>query len=187
MPTLVFFLEEPSAQDALEGILPRILPDSISVQYLVFEGKQDLERRMGKRMRAWLKPDTRFVVLRDQDSGDCRKIKSNLAQLCRDAGKPDTLIRIACRELESWFVGDLAAVSRAFELPKLSEQQRKAIYRDPDVLANPVAELRKYIPTYQKRDGARRIGEHLNVDNNCSRSYAAFVSAVQRLAWVGER
>ena len=117
MSTLVFLLEEPSAQDALEGILPRILPDDIDVQYLVFEGKQDLERRMGRRMRAWLHPDTRFIVLRDQDSGDCRTIKSNLARLCREAGKPDTLVRIACRELESWFVGDLAAILLDLDRP----------------------------------------------------------------------
>ena len=181
MSTLVFLLEEPSAQDALEGILPRILPGDIDVQYLVFEGKQDLERRMGRRMRAWLQPDTRFIVLRDQDNGDCRTIKSNLVKLCRDAGKPDTLIRIACRELESWFVGDLAAVSKAFSLPKLSEQQRKAIYRDPDVLANPVSELRKFIPTYQKRDGARRIGPYLSVEKNCSHSFMVFVDAVRGL------
>lgn len=128
MSTLVFLLEEPSAQDALEGILPRILPNGVNVQYLVFEGKQDLERRMGKRMRAWLLSDTRFIVLRDQDSGDCRTIKSDLAKLCRDAGKPDTLVRIACRELESWFVGDLAAVSRAFSLlNRLMEANRAAL------------------------------------------------------------
>lgn len=181
MSTLVFLLEEPSAQDALEGILPRILPNGVNVQYLVFEGKQDLERRMGRRMRAWLQPDARFIVLRDQDSGDCRKIKSNLTRLCREAGKPDALVRIACRELESWFVGDLAAVSKAFLLPKLPEQQRKAIYRDPDALVNPVSELRKFIPTYQKRDGARRIGSHLSVEENCSRSFVVFVDGVRGL------
>lgn len=57
MSMLVFLLEEPSAQDALEGILPRFLPNDIQVQYLVFEGKQDLERRMGKRMRGWLQAE----------------------------------------------------------------------------------------------------------------------------------
>lgn len=181
MPTLVFLLEEPSAQDALEGILPRILSDRLRVQYLVFEGKQDLERRMGRRMRAWLQPHTRFIVLRDQDSGDCQKIKSHLVKLCHDAGRPDAIVRIACRELESWFVGDLAAVSHAFSLPKLSEHQRKAIYRDPDLLANPVSQLRKFIPTYQKRDGARRIGPHLSLEKNCSHSFAVFIKAVREL------
>jgi hypothetical protein len=39
---LVLLLEEPSARDLLEGLLPRLLPEEVHVQYLVFEGKQDL-------------------------------------------------------------------------------------------------------------------------------------------------
>jgi hypothetical protein len=110
MKTLVFLLEEPSAQDALQGFLPSILPPDVSVEYLVFEGKQDLEKRMVRRMRGWLKPNSVFVVLRDQDSADCRIIKQNLSGLCREAGKPDATVRIACRALESWFIGDWASV-----------------------------------------------------------------------------
>jgi len=179
--TLVFLLEEPSAQDALQGFLPSILPQNVSVEYLVFEGKQDLEKRMVRRMRGWLKPDSAFVVLRDQDSGDCCIIKQNLSNLCREAGKPDAIVRIACRSLESWFLGDWASVGIAFGEPGLGKLQRKAIYQDPDRLVNPVSELRKAMPTYQKRDGARRIGPHLNHARNRSRSFQVFVEAVQRL------
>lgn len=181
MRTLVFLLEEPSAQDALQGFLPSILPPNVSVDYLVFEGKQDLEKRMVRRMRGWLKPDSVFVVLRDQDSGDCRIIKQNLCSLCHDAGKPGAIVRIACRALESWFLGDWASVGMAFTDPRLEKLQRKAIYQDPDRLVNPVSELRKAIPTYQKRDGARRIGPHLSHAHNRSRSFKVFVEAVQRL------
>ena len=87
MRSLVFLLEEPSAQDALEGFLPHILPDEVSVEYLVFEGNQDLEKRMIKILRGWLQPDTRFIVLRDQDSGDCAVIKEGLLTRCREAGR----------------------------------------------------------------------------------------------------
>ena len=62
MRTLVFMLEEPSAQDALQGFLPFILPAGIQVEYMVFEGKQDLEKRIGRRIRAWLRPDTSLPV-----------------------------------------------------------------------------------------------------------------------------
>jgi hypothetical protein len=48
--TIVFLLEEPSAQDALQGFLPSVLPPEVSVEYLVFEGKQDLEKRMVRRI-----------------------------------------------------------------------------------------------------------------------------------------
>ncbi len=181
MSTLVFLLEEPSAQDALEGLLPRILPADIAIEYLVFEGKQDLEKRMGRRLRGWLKPDTIFVVLRDQDSGDCRVIKRNLAAMCHEAGRPDALVRIACRELESWFIGDWEAVGDAFRIAKLKTLAGKANYRQPDNLGSPVAELRKYLPMYQKREGARRIGHHLDVQRNTSRSFQVFVEGIQKL------
>ena len=81
MRSLVFLLEEPSAQDALEGFLPYLLPDGITVKYLVFEGKQDLEKRMTRTLRAWRQPNTRFIVLRDQDSGDCRVVKEGLLEV----------------------------------------------------------------------------------------------------------
>ena len=183
MRSLVFLMEEPSAQDALEGFLPNILPVGVYVTYLVFEGKQDLEKRMVRTLRAWQQPNARFIVMRDQDSGDCALIKQALLERCREAGRErESTVRIACRELESWFIGDWTSVAQAFGLPKLSALQRKAMYRNPDSLSNPVAELRKHIPHYQKRDGARRIGPHLRRDNNASRSFHIFVEAVLRLS-----
>ncbi len=182
MRSIVFLLEEPSAKDALEGFLPHILPASVDIKYLIFEGKQDLEKRMARTLRAWQQPNARFIVMRDQDSGDCAVIKADLLRRCREAGRErESVVRIACRELEAWFIGDWASVAKAFDLPKLSALQKKAIYRTPDGLPNPAAELRKYIPDYQKRDGARRIGRHLRPENNASRSFQVFVEAVRRL------
>lgn len=53
MKHLVFLLEEPSAKDLLEGLLPRLIreEDEISVRYLVFEGKQDLEGQLIRKLR----------------------------------------------------------------------------------------------------------------------------------------
>jgi len=112
MRTIVFFLEEPSAREMLEGVLPRILPEDIQIRYLVFQGKQDLEKNLIKRLSGWRLPDSVFVVIRDQDSGDCKTIKAKLTQLCREAGREGVLVRVACRELESFFWGDLAAVEK---------------------------------------------------------------------------
>lgn len=185
MRPLVFLLEEPSAQDALEGLLPHILPDGMDVKYLVFEGKQDLEKRLVRTLRAWQQADARFIVLRDQDSGDCVAIKQGLLARCREAGRsPQAKVRIACRELEAWFVGDWSAVAQAFAIPKLAALNQKALYRSPDSLGSPVAELRKHIPQYQKRDGARRIGRYLRQETNASPSFRAFVTAIR--AWAAE-
>jgi hypothetical protein len=124
MKNIVFLLEEPSARDLLEGVLPRLLPSEISVFYLVFEGKQDLERQLVRKLRGWQLPDSAFVVLRDQDAADCKLVKANLATLVAASGR-QALVRVACRELESWVVGDWYAVAEAFAKPQLKLQSAK--------------------------------------------------------------
>ena len=181
MKHLVCLLEEPSAQDALRVWLPQWLPAAVTPHFIVFQGKQDLERQMVRRMRHWLMPDSRFLVLRDQDSGDCKNVKTTLAAKCAEAGKPDALVRVACRELESFFVGDWQAVASAFDRPALGKLAAKATYRQPDNLGSPSQELARLIPGYQKRDGARRIAPHVEAQRNTSRSFQALRSAVQAL------
>lgn len=58
-------------------------------------------------------PETRFVVLIDQDSNDCIVLKDRLSGLCQEGGRENCLVRIVCHELESWFLGDLEAVGQA--------------------------------------------------------------------------
>jgi hypothetical protein len=148
---------------------------------MVFDGKQDLERQLVRRIRAFCDPDAAFVVLRDQGAAECKAVRGRLAALVAEAGRGPTLIRVACRELESWILGDWPAVAQAFGDPKLAAQANKALYRDPDSLAHPVQELRKFLPGYQKRDGARRVGPLLDVARNRSNSFRAFCSGLQRL------
>jgi hypothetical protein len=180
MRTLVFCLEEPSAKAMLQGLLPRLLPADVEVQYMVFEGKQDLHKRLAPRIRHWLKTDTRFVVLRDQDSGDCRALKQELRELCAAAGRPDSLVRIACHELESFYLGDLAAVEAGLKLSGLARQQTTSKFRTPDTLANAAQELSKLTrQRYQKLAGSRAIGPHLRLDGrNTSTSFRALVEGV---------
>ena len=178
MTCLVFLLEEPSAKDALEVWLPKLLPPHVETRFIVFEGKQDLERRMTQKLAHWLAPDSRFIVLRDQDNGDCRVIKQGLAQRCADAGRPEAVVRIACRELEAFFLGDLDAVAKAFDRPALSRLARKANYRNPDRIAAPSKELQRHIPGYQKRDGARRIAPLMDFDKNTSPSFRILCHAI---------
>ena len=52
--------------------------------------------------------------------------------MCQQANRPDTLIRIACHELEAWYLGDLAAVEQGLELKKLGKLQNQRKYRNPD-------------------------------------------------------
>lgn len=181
MMELVVLTEEPSAKDLLEGLLPRLLPDSWAFRCINFEGKQDLEKRMGRTLRAWQNRDARFVVLRDQDSGDCHAIKAGLIGRCLEAGKPNTLVRIACRDLEAWVLGDLSAFSREFSVPAAEKASGKAKYRDPDNLGSAMQELRRFVPTYQKRDGAKRMGRRLDPGRNTSHSFRVFCAGISKM------
>jgi len=179
MRHLVFLLEELSAKAMLESLLPRILPPDSHYRMFTFEGKQDLEKNLARKLRSYLVPDARFIVMRDQDSGDCRVIKARLVELCSAAGKDAALVRIACKELESWYLADLAAVSQAFEKPFLIKERNSARYRHPDAIDTPSRELKRLLPEYQKIEGSRRIGRFLDPDNKTSTSFAHFVSAVR--------
>ena len=182
MKTLVFLLEERSAQALLEGLLPRILPPDVTPFYVVFEGKQDLEKQLEKRLRGWRRPDSIFLVLRDQDSGDCHQIKQKLATICVNAGKPEAIVRIACRELESWYLGDLVAVEKALSIAGLSKHANAAKFRVPDRLGNPSEELRKLTRgRYEKIAGSRAIGPLLNLEKNLSRSFQVLLQALRRI------
>lgn len=148
MMTLVFFLEEPSAKEMLQGILPKLLPEHVTPRFIIFEGKQDLEKQLIRKMKGWNTPNSRFIVMRDQDSGDCLKIKESLLEKCREAGKSDAIVRIACHELETFYLGDLQAVEQGLKLKGLAKSQMNKKYREPDTLTNPAQELMKLTKKY---------------------------------------
>lgn len=181
MKELIVLTEEPSAKDLLEGLLPNLLPADWNFRCFPYEGKQDLERRMGWLLRNWQNPEARFMVLRDQDSGDCHAIKSGLLARCRAAGQSNALVRIACRELEAWIVGDLLSFAEEFEVPAAARAINKEKFRNPDLLGSPVAEIRQFVPGYQKRDGAARMGLRLSSDTNKSKSFRVFCSGVRSI------
>lgn len=185
MSVLVFLLEERSAQAMLKEVLPRLgLSPEIDVRYITFEGKQDLHKQLERRLRGWLEPETRFIVLRDQDSSDCIRVKEELSLKCRNAGRPEALVRIACCELESFYLGDLEAVERGLELNGLRRLQARSKFRTPDRLANPSTELKKLTKArYQKISGSRAIGQHLDLSgSNRSHSFNVLLAGIQRLA-----
>jgi Domain of unknown function (DUF4276) len=181
---LVFMLEEPSARAMLEGLLPRMGLDFPAVRYVVFEGKQDLERNIAKRIRGYRNPNARFIVIRDQDStNDCVALKRNLLGLCADpSGERAMLVRIFCRELETIYIGDLSAVELALEVSGVAKKQNESRFRTPDVLMTPSKELKKLTKgKYQKISGSRAIGLCLAIENTRSNSFKVLVSGIRRI------
>ena len=180
--TLVFLLEERSAKEFSEGLLPRILPPTVGFLCVSHEGKSDLRRRLSSRLAAWKTPNCRFIVVHDQDAADCVALKLQLRSLVDASGRSDAVIRIACRELEAWILGDLDALAVAFGVPSIASLKNKEKFRVPDLLGNPSQELRSLLPAYQKVSGARRVAAHLEPSNNSSPSFQTFLAAVLRLS-----
>ena len=72
-----FLLEEPSAEAALEIILPKILSANIYFTCYAFEGRDDLLKKLPVRLtgyKPWIPDDWRIIVLIDRDQD---KIVSN--------------------------------------------------------------------------------------------------------------
>lgn len=176
---LVFMTEEMSMKCFLDGILPKVLPEEISYITIPHEGKSDLQKSIPIKLRAWTESGVKFVIVQDQDTNDCRELKQKLIELCK-FDSHEKLIRIACRELEAWYFGDLQAVSVAYG-KNLTKLANKSAYRIPDNIMNPKKELRKYLPNHQQISGAKKIAEHIDVDRNTSHSFKCFIQGVGRL------
>jgi len=179
---LVFLLEEESAKAMLESLLPRLLDARIVFRAIAFEGKQDLELQIEKKLRNYANPDARFIVLRDQDLGDCATVKAALIDKCHGSGRAAaTRVRIACKELESFYLADLRAVEAALSVGGLGAEQDRAKYRNPDRLDRPSRELKRLTKgTYQKVGGSRAIGQHLDPENSRSASFKHLIAAIRR-------
>jgi hypothetical protein len=179
MSRIIFLLEEYSMKVLLDGLLPRLVP---GLQFLCVphEGKADLEKSVPKKLRAWREPGARFVVLRDKDSADCQEVKRKLVSLCEEGGHPNALVRIACQELEAWYLGEPAAMANAFENKKLRKIGAEARYRDPDAVVRPSAVVEELVPEFQKVSGARRMARVLSRKGNKSSSFQAFLKGIEK-------
>ena len=184
MKELVFLLEEASAKAMLESMLPRMLAENIHVRCIPFEGKQDLEKQLTRKIRAYQNPHARFIVLRDQDNHpDCSVVKQKLIKLCAESGKADQcVVRIACKELETFYLADLHAVEQALQINGLTTKQKTKKFRTPDSLGSPSGELKKLTQQrYEKVAGSREIGKHLNLENERSPSFRNLLGAIRRM------
>lgn len=184
MKELVFLLEEPSARAMLESQRPRLLGKEVPFRLIPFEGKQDLEKHIARKIRGYRNREARFMVLRDQDSHpDCGKLKQRLLDLCREAGREyECLVRIACTELETFYLADLQAVEQALGLTGVASHQESRKFRNPDRLGSPSRELKVLTRNaYEKVAGSRAMGLHLRLDNERSPSFRNLIAGIRRM------
>ena len=199
-----FFLEEPSAEEALKAILPKIFSNDVTFDFLVFEGKDDLVNNLAARLKGyqWIPCDWRIMVLIDEDREDCHELKAKLESAAHEAGfrtkssatsegNFQIVNRLAVEELEAWFFGDVEALHEAYpRVPKNLQYQAK--YRDPDAIRGGTYEALEHIlkranhykGNVPKREVAQNIAQHMEPSRNRSKSFQVFVEGLK--ACVGE-
>ena len=194
-----FFLEEPSAEEALRYILPKIFLGDVSYEFHVSQGKQDLLNNLVTRLKGhkWIPNDWRIIVLIDQDRADCHQLKKGLEKAAREAGfvtktsaAPNdnfqVVNRVAIEELEAWFFGDVEAMHAAY--PRIPiNLQSKAKYRNPDAIRGGTYEALEHLLIqsnyYQERvhkpTVAQNIAQHMEPNRNKSKSFQVFVEGLK--------
>ena len=91
-------------------------------------------------------------------------------------------MRIACKELESFYLADLDAVERGLGIPGIAKRQQESKYREPDKFISPKQELRRLTKNvYQPRSGSRAIAPYLDLGNSRSPSFRNLVQGIRRL------
>lgn len=184
MREVVFLLEEESAKVLIEGIITKIRGNDNKepqCKYIVFEGKRDLQKKLFKKLNGYCNQEAVFIIMQDQDSEDCKRLKQKLDTICKQSNKCNYKIRILCRELESWYLADLEAIEKAFGVSGIAQKQRKKKFRNPDELGNPAYELKKLIPGYQKIMSAREIAPFIDIQNTRSRSFHNFIKTITEI------
>lgn len=178
--TLVVFVEEASMEAALRVLIPKIGVCPSNVQIVTHQGKSDLDASWRRKLPAWNTPGTRFMILRDNDGGDCQDLKNNLAQVARNCGKEDvSCVRVVCQELEAWFLGDKQALIDAGYITQRSKPRE---LRDPDSHRKPSETLLRWKKSHQKVMGAREIAKHMDPERNNSPSFNHAMRSIRRLA-----
>ena len=183
MSRLIFMLEEASMKVLLDGLLPRLFPE-LSFQCIAHEGKSDLRKSLPRKLSAWKIPGDRFVVVQDKDGSDCIALKNDLIELVGTGGRPDTLVRIACYELESWYFGQPEALVRVFGDPSLRGLGSKSAYRQPDSIDQPSQRLAKLCPAFQKIGTARAMARYLDPKANRSHSFKVLIDGIARMSGI---
>ncbi len=183
MTSLVVLTEEKSAKIVVENLVGRIIPDWYSV-VLVHQGKTDLQQSVTRKIRSWRHPvGTRFIILRDNDGGDCVLTKKEFTELIPQQQRPRTSVRLVMQCLESWYLGDLPALTEAglLDARKAERLRNKSIYRNPDRVPNAKQIFMNLHGEHGQVNLAQKISPYMSLDDNMSPSFRLFVRTLRSL------
>lgn len=178
-------VEEESIKALLEMILPRICNNTkwiINQNVFIrsFEGKNHLKKELPKKSKVYAQfhEPVFMLVIQDQDSSNCVKLKQDIIELIKPSGLSNYKVRIVCKELECWYLGDLDAIEMIISASKAGKLKHKSKYKDPEKL-NGKDELKKWVHPYGAIQFAHRIAPHLNLDENRSTSFNQTLSTLK--------
>jgi len=179
-------VEEPSIKNVLYNLLPSLLTNDYKLDENCFvrvhSGKTDLLKSIPRKLKAYSKisDEYKVLILVDRDSEDCKELKQKIESSIPADIVCNIVIRIVSRELEGWFVGDLAAVEKAYPSTKASKYKSKSSFRDPDE-AHAVQELKKIIPGFSKGEASHKISMYMNLESNRNKSFNQFIKGLEKL------
>lgn len=186
MARIEILVEEPSMKEFLTILLPNVLNNqwNLNENYFIrsFEGKNDLQKNIPSKVKFlsnWNHEAVGVVIMQDQDSSDCKVLKQKLIDICNQNGNCPKLVRIICRELESWYLGDFIAVNKAYPSFKYQNYINKSKFRIPDN-CNAFDELKKILPEFQKVGGAKKIAPFIAISENKSESFKQTITGLIR-------
>ena len=183
MPDLVFIVEEPSKEAFLTALLPRFnIPDTLNVYYQSGTGYSEFGGLVRRVLRSWRAPGARFVILCDQDQNDCVAKKQELLAAVPQHVRRRVAVRIVCDELESWYVGERAALEQA--LPELGSVSAIPELRGPpDAIPRPSRRIaqRTGRAKLKKVALAENVGARMNPDANTSHSFNLFLQTLRQI------
>jgi hypothetical protein len=140
-----------------------------------------LKKSIPRKIRAYSGQNIskRILIIHDQDSNDCKSLKRELLQLCRGSTNP-VLIRIACRELENWYLGDMVAIEKVYPETKATKLANKQKYRNPDKIQG-CLEMESLSKKFSKSDAARDMPKYMDLESNKSTSFNHFLTGLNKL------
>ncbi len=206
-----FLMEDQSSARAMEILIPKLLGRNVTHKIHSYKGigripkglqpktdanKRILLDRLPHLLRGYGKIPHygHIVIICDLDDRDKATFLSELYQLLDSCDpKPDAIFCLAIEEFEAWYLGDLAAVRKAYPHAKeniLNGYENDSICDTWELLADAVYKGGSKALNdrgwqavgEQKSIWARTISPHMDVEHNASPSFQDMRSRLRNIA-----
>jgi hypothetical protein len=205
-----FLVEDQSGKKAMEILLPKLFGGKATYRVIPYKGigrlpkdlksknnaaKRILLDQLPRLLRGYGKvPNTGYIIIIcDLDDKNERHFLSELNTVLNACyPKPDAYFCLAIEEFEAWYLGDLAAVRKAYPKAKnaiLNEYKNDSICGTWELLADAVCKggCTKLINQgwqavgKQKSTWAKEISPYMNIDENKSPSFNKMINLLQSI------